>query len=751
MNSEELRDVIGQLTLEEKAGLCSGADFWRTKAVARLGIPAMMVSDGPHGLRKQSDEADHLGIHDSIEAVCFPAGCASAASFDRALLEKVGQAIGNECQAEDVGILLGPAVNIKRSPLCGRNFEYYSEDPLLAGELAAAFVKGVQSKNVGTCLKHYLANNQETRRMSVSVEADDRTLREIYMPGFEIPIKKAQPWSVMCSYNKIAGVYAAESEKYLTQVLRGDWGFDGFVMSDWSAVNDRVPDLEAGLELEMPYSGGARDVEIVEAVKSGRLPENVLDVAVARLLKSIYRFAENRDKTAVFDRAADHLLARQASAESAVLLKNEGILPLEDSAAVAFIGKYAKAPRFQGGGSSHIKPSHITSAMEAAPQTVRYAQGFDDREDELDEALVQEALQVAEAAQVAVVFAGLPDTWESEGFDRSHMKLPESQNALIERIAQVQPNIVVVLHNGAPVELPWLHRVKGLLEVYLGGEAVGGATVDLLYGKVSPSGRLPETFPVKLEDNPSYLNFPGEGDRVSYREGVFVGYRYYDKKKMAVRFPFGYGLSYTTFAYANLCLSAQRLSDSETLEVTVDVTNTGPMAAKEAVLLFVTDTESTVIRPPKELRAFEKVFLQPGETKTVHFDLDKRAFAYYSTTLQDWHVESGDFEIIIAKSAEEQLLSKTVHVESSVILPCQYSEDSIFIDINKDPRARAIVQPLLKGTMFDPEEKSGPDSDAITPEMIAAMLDFMPLHSLASFGKATPADIKAVVKQLQAL
>jgi beta-glucosidase len=749
MTPEKIKNLIAQMTLEEKAGLCSGADNWHTKPVERLGIPSIMMSDGPHGLRKQDVNAGHTSINDSIQAVCFPTGCALASSFDRAILKTVGTALGNECQAEDVAVLLGPAINIKRSPLCGRNFEYYSEDPLLAGELAAAFVEGVQSKNVGTSVKHYLANNQETRRMSVSVEADERTMREIYMPAYEAAVKKAQPWTLMCSYNKISGVYAAENKKYLTDVLRGEWGFDGFVMSDWGAVNDRVPDLAAGLDLEMPSSRGVRDLEIVHAVKTGALDESVLDTAVERILRIVFRFTENRDRNAVFNREADHALARRAAAESAILLKNDGaILPLKDGAAVAFIGQYAAAPRFQGGGSSHINSARITSALDAAPPNVVYARGFDDKEDILNETLVKEALAAAVAADVAVVFAGLPDAWESEGFDRPHMRMPESQNALIMKIAEVQPNTVVVLHNGAPVEMPWINKVRGLLEVYLGGEASGGAAVDLLYGRVSPSGRLPETFPLKLEDTPSFLNFPGEGDTVGYREGVYVGYRYYDKKKMNVLFPFGHGLSYTSFSYANLRLSAAAVKDTQTLEVSVDVTNTGSMAGKEVVQLYVSGKGSAVSRPVKELRAFEKLLLQPGETKTATFTLRGRDFSYYSQELGGWYAESGDYEIIAAKSAAEPALTGTVRVESTVRLPRVCTQDTIFLDLKADEKAMAVIAPLLKGSMFDIGERGSTEKEFMPPEMMEKMLDYMPLHSLISFGSVTREELNRVIARL---
>lgn len=499
MTKKKIKDLIAKMTLEEKAAMCSGADFWHTESCERLGIPASMVSDGPHGLRKQDDKADHLGVNESIKAVCFPAGCGTAASFNRDLLYHMGETLGNECQAEGVSVILGPAVNIKRSPLCGRNFEYYSEDPLVASEIAGSLIRGVQSKHVGTSLKHFLANNQETRRMSVNEIIDERTLNEIYLAAFEGAVKKAKPWTVMCSYNRINGTYAAAHHKYLTETLRDKWGFDGYVMSDWGAVNDRVEDLKAGLDLEMPSSMGVNDKLIVEAVQNGTLEEQVLDTAVERILNIVYRYTENRDTEAVFNLDHDHEAAKKVAEETIVLLKNENVLPLTEGEEIAFIGKYAKKPRYQGGGSSHINSHKITGALDAAEAAgnthIVYAQGFDDKEDKTDEVLLAEAVETAKKAKAAVIFAGLPDAFESEGFDRKHMRMPDCQNELIERVAAVQPNTIVVLHNGAPVEMPWADRVKGILEAYLGGQAVGGAEYDILFGKVNPSAKLPETFP----------------------------------------------------------------------------------------------------------------------------------------------------------------------------------------------------------------------------------------------------------------
>ena len=549
----DLKKIVSEMTLEEKAGMCSGLDFWHLKEVEHLGIPKVMVSDGPHGLRKQDEKGDHLGINDSIKAVCFPPAVLSACSFDRGLMEEMGKAIGREAQANDVSVVLGPAVNIKRSPLCGRNFEYYSEDPYLAGEIAAAFVKGVQSQHVGTSIKHFAANNQEYRRMSSSSEVDERTLREIYFPAFETAVKKAQPYTFMCSYNQINGTFASENKWLLTDVLRGEWGFKGYVMSDWGAVNDRVKGLEAGLELEVPASGGDNDAMIVKAVKDGALEEKILDQAVERILRIIFEYADHR-KPQEFTMEKDHEEAQHIAEESMVLLKNENhILPLKTSEKAAFIGGFARNPRFQGGGSSHINCFKTTNVLDSVPcdAQVVYAEGFPADRDFYDKALADEAVKAAAEADKAVIFAGLPESFESEGYDRSHMRLPECQNRLITEILKVQPNTVIVLHNGSPVEMPWLGEIKGLLETYLGGQAGGAAAANILYGKINPSGKLAETMPLKLSDNPSYLNFGG-GEKVEYREGIFVGYRYYDTKEMDMAFPFGYGLSYTTFAYSIL-------------------------------------------------------------------------------------------------------------------------------------------------------------------------------------------------------
>ncbi len=750
----DIKALIVQMTLEEKAGLCSGLDFWHTKPVERLGVPSVMVSDGPHGLRKQDEQADHLGLNESIPAVCMPAACATAASFDRDLIQWMGQSIGASCQHERLSVVLGPAVNIKRSPLCGRNFEYLSEDPYLAGEMAAAYINGVQSQNVGTSIKHFAANNQEHRRMSSSSDVDERTLREIYFPAFETAVKKAQPWTVMCSYNKINGVYASQNHWLLTDVLRKEWGFQGYVMSDWGAVSDRVPGLAAGLDLEMPSSGGVNDKKIVEAVRSGELDEAVLDQAVERILTINYRYLENARPDTRWDKEADHLLAAEIAGQCMVLLKNEGVLPLSEKDDVAFIGEFAKKPRYQGGGSSHINSFRTTSALEAAQGLkVTYAQGYDVAADAATDEMIAQAVAAARAAKTAVVFAGLPDAYESEGYDRTHMSLPACQNKLIEAVAAANPNTVVVLHNGSPVEMPWVDKVKGVLEAYLGGQAVGLATVRILYGQVDPSGRLAESFPVKLSDNPSYLYYGGEGDRTEYREGVFVGYRYYDKKQMPVLFPFGHGLSYTTFAYSDLRLSADHITDRDTLTVTVKAANTGSRHGKTVVQLYVGDVESSVVRPVRELKGFEKVELAPGESKDVTFTLDKRSFAYWNEQLHDWYVETGDFTIEIGQSSRAIDVAATVHVTGTVKCKKHYTKDSIFLDILSDPAAAQVVKPLTDGIsqMFG---GGGSDGDAaITDDMGAAMVKYMPLRNVVSFsgGQVSEDMLNAMLNALNSL
>jgi len=742
----DIKNLISQMTLEEKAGMLNGLDFWHLKGVERLGIPSVMVSDGPHGLRKQASEADHLGLNEAVPATAFPTAAGLACSFDRELVGEVGQALGDICQQEDVSVILGPGCNIKRSPLCGRNFEYFSEDPFLAGEIAAAHINGVQSKNVGTSLKHFAMNNQEHRRMSTSVVCDERTKREIYLTGFEKAVKQGKPWTVMCSYNKIGGVYSSENRRLLTDILCDEWGFDGYTMTDWGACCDHVAGIKAGLNLCMPSLGDDADRQVVEAVRAGKLDEKVVDEAVEKILNIVYRYVENRKPDPDFSLGQQHHLARKVARESAVLLKNNGVLPLKSAGSIAFIGAFAEKPRFQGGGSSHINAYEITSALDAVRSVaqVRYAKGFEAESNDVDPALMAEAVALAKESDVAVLFLGLPDTFESEGFDRTHMRMPDCQLELIDQVTKVNKHVVVVLHNGSPIEMPWVDKVQAILEMYLGGQAVGGAAVDLLFGAVSPCGKLAETFPMRLEDNPSYLFFPGDGDTVEYREGLYVGYRWYDAKHMAVRYPFGYGLSYTTFEYSNLKLSAETLAPDGTLTVCVDVKNTGNVGAKEIVELYVHSAHEGISRPVQELKGFEKVYLAPGETKTVAMTLDRRAFSYYNTDIADWYAEDGAYEIRVGASSRDIRLCACVTLTGAKPLPVRVTGDSTLGDILTIPGAMQVLAPVLAPMQqtFGGGEAGASDSSMgeSGDQMMQAMIKYMPLHAMKSFSNGAFTD-----------
>jgi beta-glucosidase len=747
----DIKSLIARMTLEEKASMCSGADTWHTRGIERLGIPSVMVTDGPHGLRKQRASADHLGLFDSVPATCFPSAAGVASSWNRDLIRRMGEALGRECQAEEVAVLLGPGVNIKRSPLCGRNFEYFSEDPYLTSEMAAHHIHGVQSQGVGTSLKHFAANNQEHRRMTSDSIVDERSLREIYLASFEGAVKKAQPWTVMCAYNKVNGEFASENKELLTDILKDEWGHEGFVVSDWGAVNDRVKGLAAGLELEMPTSHGEGERLIVEAVRSGELAEVTLDEAVERLLTIVFRAVDGSRPDTIVDPEEHHQLAREIARESMVLLKNEDdILPLAKAGRIAVIGAMAKEPRFQGSGSSQIRPSRLEDISEELTKSAgdkaefRYAMGYELSVEEPDEELIAEAIRIAIESDVAVIFAGLPSRYESEGFDRKHLRMPANQVALIEAIGKAQPNLVVVLSNGAPVEMPWLGSAKGVLEAYLGGQALGGAIADLLFGDANPSGRLAETFPVRLSDNPSYLFFPGEGDKVDYREGIFVGYRYYDKKNIEPLFPFGHGLSYTTFKHSELTLDKKKLQDTDTLRVTVKVTNTGSRAGMEVVQLYVGDKESSVIRPDKELKGFVKISLEPGESKFAVFELDQRSFAYYSEEAREWIVETGEFELLIGRSSQEIVLSEQITVESTTVIRRVFHRNSTLSEISQTASGEKFVNQLIANLPF---------SSGLADEhkaMLRAFMEHMPLRGLISFsgGKFTEAGLTAILLQL---
>lgn len=574
--------------------------------------------------------------------------------------------------------------------------------------------------------------------MSSSSVVDERTLREIYFPAFETAVKEAQPWTVMCSYNRINGVFSSMNKWLLTDVLRDEWGFNGYVMTDWGAVTDRIEGVKAGLDLEMPASGGYHDRMVMKAVQEGRLSEEDLDKCIERLLTVHERYFENAKPETVWDKEAQHETAGRMAAECMVLLKNDGaILPLNKEDKIAVIGEFAAKPRFQGGGSSHINSFKVTSLIDAMEgMDYVYAQGYGIKTEEPDEALIEEAKKAAASCGKVVIVAGLPDSFESEGYDRTHIRMPKCQVKLIEEVAAVNENVIVVLYNGSPVEMPWLNKVKAVVEGYLGGQNVGTATRSILFGDVNPCGRLPETFPLKLEDNPSYLTYGGDTnvDEVVYNEGVFVGYRYYDQKKMDVLFPFGYGLSYTDFAYSNLKLDKDSMKDTDTLKVSVDVTNTGKKAGKEVVQLYVKPHKSEVARPVMELKEFAKVALEPGETKTVTFELSKRAFAYWSVEAKDWYVETGDFGIVIARNSREAVLEANVKVEGTLKIRKHYTVNTIFADIMKDPEAMQALAPVFGGMMkaFGVDESK---DSAVSDDMGKAMMLYMPMRALASFSQ----------------
>lgn len=662
MNSKA-QEILKKMTLEEKAGLCSGSDFWHLKSVERLGLSKIMVTDGPHGLRKQAGDSDHVGLNKSVPATCFPTASATASSWDPGLMYEMGEALGDECLQEDVAVILGPGANIKRSPLCGRNFEYVSEDPYHTGNMTASLINGVQSKGIGTSLKHYVMNNQEARRMTIDAVVDERTQRELYLTGFEIAVKESQPWTVMCSYNRVDGTFLSDHKRLLTDILKEEWGHEGLVVTDWGACNDRVQGIKAGMELEMPSSGGRNDEKIVNAVNDGSLSEAMLDKAVIRIIELILKSQESRKEGYKYDVQKHHELAKKISANSAVLLKNDNILPLVKDKKIAIIGEFAKAPRYQGAGSSIINPHKIDNVCHILNEkgiSYSYAQGYSVKSAAANQELIDEAVRTATDAETVIIFAGLTDDYESEGYDRKHLDLPDSHSELIRQVVKSNTNVVVVLQNGSPVLMPWLNDVKGVLECYLHGQAGAGAAIDILFGDVNPSGKLAETFPIALEDNSSYNYFPGSTLTVEHRESIYVGYRYYDTANKEVMFPFGYGLSYTDFSYSDL-----KISKTNELEydVSMKVKNTGKVAGSEIVQLYVKNNLSDIFKADKELRAFDKVHLEPNEEKQIDFKLDKRSFAYYNVNISDWHVDDGTYEVQIGSSSRDIRLSEALKIE----------------------------------------------------------------------------------------
>ena len=743
---ENCRELLKQLSLEEKAKLVSGGDFWHTQTIEHLNIPKIMVADGPYGLRQQDEQADHLGINNSIKTICFPPACLNACSFDADLMTRLGTRLGKEAQAHQLDVILGPAVNIKRSPLLGRNFEYISEDPYVADQMAASLIKGIQSQGIGTSIKHFAANNQEWNRMSSSSEVDEATLNEVYLKPFEIAVKQAQPATVMASYNRINGTYSSENYALLTKKLRDEWGFKGLVISDWWAVADRIKGIQAGMDLEMPGDSPVNTVKIIEAVKDGNLAEKDLDLAVQRVLTLIRKCINNRHSEKL-DVIGDRQFAQHVAEESIVLLKNDGaILPLAKSERVAFIGGFAKCPRFQGGGSSHINNEHLTSALDALTpdMKVEYAEGFNTYNDAINPKLEAEAISLAKQADKVVVFAGLPDSFESEGYDRQNLDLPASQNHLIAELLKVQSNIVVVLHNGSPVVMPWQNQVKGILEAYLGGQEIGAAEDNVLFGKVNPSGKLAETFPKRLEDTPAFLSF-GSSKKVLYGEGTFVGYRYYDKRQIPVAFPFGYGLSYTTFEYRNGRISSHRMTDADKIKVSVDIHNAGKRFGKEVVQLYLKLPEFDRIRPVKELRQFQKVALAPGETATVDFVITKDELGTYDIYNHAWNPLSGEYQIMIGASSRDIRYQTSVQFTNHHPLPTNYDLNITIGELLKNPRARKWTQSLvdkLKQTMgLQVGDNEG--QTAVSEQMAQAMINSMPLRQVVVSSIATDKELEA--------
>ena len=672
MTREDAATLVAKMTLAEKADFCSGADVWRLPANPRLGLPAIMLTDGPHGLRKQAADKDHPGLTGNLPATCFPTASALSSTWDVDLLRAVGAALGAESAAADVAVLLGPAMNIKRHPLCGRNFEYFSEDPLLSGKLAAAMVDGIQSQGVGACIKHFAANDQEHRRMVTDVVVDERTLREIHLRGFEIAVKEAAPWLVMSAYNRINGVYCSENDWLLNQVLRRDWGFEGAVVTDWGAANDRLRGLEAGDDLEMPTSGGINDRRIVSAVERGELAEEALDRRVARVVELVLKSLTGQQRASPPDFDAHHALARRAAVEGTVLLKNNDLLPLSPASNIAVIGSFAKTPRYQGTGSSRVTPTRLDCAFDALCEAVSdpgthlsYATGYDPEQSGPDGELISEAVAIAAAADVAVVFVGLPALYESEGFDRTHMRLPQQHDRLIEAVSEANADTVVVLVNGAPVEMPWVDSPKAILEAYLGGQAGGGALVDLLFGRSNPCGKLAETFPLRQTDVAADRWFPGVDRQVQYREGLYVGYRYFDSFHRRVLFPFGHGLSYTQFRYDNPHLDLDEGS-AFPQRIYFTLTNVGQVDGAEIVQVYIHPANGTgPYRPEQELKAFRKVRLAAGESRHLEIELGRDAFACYDIKLGDWAVPTGDYEVRVGASSRDIRLRQRLVLASS--------------------------------------------------------------------------------------
>lgn len=669
----QAKKIVADMSLREKVTFCVGKDFWHLHGNDNFDLPETMVTDGPHGLRKQEEGADNLGLIDSVPSTCFPTASATASSFDTELMYEMGEALGEECVKEKVAVLLGPAVNHKRSPLCGRNFEYVSEDPYLTGKMAASLIRGIQSKKVGTSVKHYAANNQEKARMGNDSIVDERALMEIYLKQFEIIIKDSQPTTIMNSYNRINGEFASESKWLMQDLAREKWGYEGAFVTDWGALNGHAYSYKNGLDLEMPGLPQDRIDNIIDAVEHDYISMETVNESAIRMVELILQYKDSQSGDTKCSMNEHLAVARKIAADSMVLLKNNGnILPLDTSKKIGVIGSMAVTPRYQGAGSSKINPYMLDNAAEGfreAGVEIQYSEGYIPGETKPNEMRMKRAEALAKECDTVIVFAGLPDSFESEGFDRTSMDMPDSHNELILRVSAVNKNVIVVLQTGSPVKMPWLGNVKAVLLSYLSGCQGGKATVDVLTGKVNPSGRLAETFPLSLEHTPCFKNFGNDKYFTKYTESIFTGYRYYDTAGQKVLFPFGHGLSYTSFEYSDLNASTYDMNDTDTVKVTVNVKNTGNVFGKEVVQLYVSHKNPTVFKANKELKAFTKVSLNPGETKQVTFELDKSAFAYYNVNIHDWHVESGDYVIYIAKNVNEVLLDYVIHMHSTVSAP----------------------------------------------------------------------------------
>ena len=736
----DIEKLISEMTLEEKAGLCSGKDNWRTKGIERLGLESIMVADGPSGVRKE----DPAYPGSSVEAVCYPTGSSLSSTFDTSLAERLGEELGEEAASKALHTLLGPAVNIKRTPLCGRNFEYLSEDPLVTGKLSSEYVKGVQKKGVGVSVKHFAANNQEYMRMSTSVHVSARALREIYFPAFEMTVKAAHPWTVMCSYNRINGVYSCKNEWLLEKVLRDEWGFDGIVMTDWGAMCDRVLSLEAGCELEMPSSRGVRDREIVNAVKDGRLSEEVLDRAVRRLLTWIGR-GDKTEYGKPYDMEKGHGLAREIAVSGAVLLKNEdNLLPFDKGGETVVIGTFASSPRFQGGGSSKVNPYRVSKPLEEMGKysKISYYSGWNGDGETGNDEREREALEAIRRKDKVLIFAGLPDTRESEGFDRHTLSLPQCQLQFIEKALDINPACVIVLFNGSAVEMPFAAKVKAILEMNLSGEAVGEAVADIIYGIREPGGRLAETYPVRLEDSPSYLFYPGDGRDTVYAEDVFVGYRYYDTKKLPVLFPFGHGLGYTTFRLENMKVS----KTGNEYTVTATVANTGKRKGSTVVQLYVRpEIRNGNSRPYQELKGFEKIELGSGDKRELSFTLTRRDFSYWEERINDWYVEKGRYVLSLGFSSRDIVLSNPIELYSEP-LPLIVDEATTVGDVMK----HGMLEKLGSCGKAMIATLDGTDVNTVLRgEAAEGMVSGCPLHSVYSFGEVPDNALEIMESELR--